>query len=293
MRDVDLRRMRCGGPLGLLSDASPNVAVLFEGDVIDFLSRVPPESASLIVTSPPYNIGKEYEKKTSLDDYVEWQRDVITTAVRCLKPGGHICWQVGNHVNDGEVFPLDCELYPIFRSLGLKCRNRIVWNFGHGLHCSRRFSGRHETILWFSKGDDYHFDVDPVRVPQKYPNKKQYKGPRKGELSGNPLGANPGDVWLIPNVKSNHCEKTDHPCQFPVELVERLVLSMTIPSDLVIDPFAGVGSSLIAAFRHGRRSAGSDLEPRYLDIAEDRIRQEAEGVLKTRPMGKPIYDPSK
>ena len=197
----------------------------------------------------------------------------------------------GNYVKDGEVFPLDCELYHIFRAMEMKCRNRIIWHFGHGLHCSRRFSGRHETILWFTKGDNYFFDIDPVRVPQKYPNKRQYKGPRKGELSGNPLGASPGDVWSIPNVKSNHCEKTEHPCQFPVELVERLVLSMTQPGDLVVDPFAGVGSSLIAAFRYGRRAAGCDLELRYLDIAEDRLRQEAAGTLKTRPMGKPIHDP--
>ena len=269
--------------------------LLLEMDVIDFLKTIPPSSASLIVTSPPYNIGKEYErgKTTPLERYVEWQREVVSTAVTCLKPDGHICWQVGNYVRGKEVAPLDCELYPIFKDLGLRFRNRIIWHFGHGLHSTRRFSGRHETILWFTKGDNYFFDVDPVRVPQKYPNKRQYKGPRKGQLSGNPLGKSPGDVWSIPNVKSNHCEKTDHPCQFPVELVERLVLTMTQPGDLVVDPFVGVGSSLIAAFRHGRRAAGCDLEPRYLDIVEDRLRQEAAGTLKTRPMGKPIHDPRK
>ena len=106
-------------------------------------------------------------------------------------------------------------------------RNRIVWHFEHGLHCSRRLSGRYETIMWFTKGDDYVFELDPIRVPQKYPGKKYFKGPKAGQYSCNPLGKNPGDVWTIPNVKSNHVEKTGHPCQFPVELIERLVLALT------------------------------------------------------------------
>lgn len=151
--------------------------------------------------------------------------------MRILKPQGSICWQVGNYVDNGEIIPLDVILYPIFSRLGLQLRNRIVWHFGHGLHASKRFSGRYEVILWFTKGHDYVFNLDAVRVPQKYPQKKHFKGPKKGELSGNPLGKNPGDIWEIPNVKANHVEKTIHPCQFPVELIERLVLALTNEDD--------------------------------------------------------------
>jgi len=267
---------------------------LFHGDCKELLGQVPLGAAKLIVTSPPYNIGKSYEKKKRLEDYVAEQDDVIGLCVERLGEGGSICWQVGNHiVGPNEVLPLDIALYPLFVKRGLKLRNRIVWHFEHGLHCSRRLSGRHEAILWFTKGDTYTFNLDPIRVPQKYPGKKAFKGPRIGELTGHPLGKNPGDVWVIPNVKHNHVEKTTHPCQFPVELVERLVLGMTNPGDLVIDPYVGVGTTNIAALRHGRRSAGSDTELEYLQIASQRLKSEASGQLRTRPRDRPVYDPAK
>lgn len=226
-----------------------------------------------------------------MESYLEQQKEVIQECVRCLSPNGSICWQVGNYVEKGSIIPLDTVLYPIFIDLGLKLRNRIIWHFEHGLHCSRRFSGRYETIIWFTKSDEYFFDLDPVRVPQKYPGKKYFKGPKAGKYSCNPLGKNPGDLWLIPNVKSNHVEKTEHPCQFPVELIERLVLSMSNKGDWVFDPFLGTGTSIIAAIRHKRRGAGAENVIRYVDLARLRIKQEIDGELKTRPMNKPIYDP--
>lgn len=281
------------GPLARATKFDPDAdVILFDGRCQDLLASMPDGSAQLVVTSPPYNIGKSYERRTSLDVYVEDQRNVITESARVLADGGSLCWQVGNHVDDGEVFPLDAVLYPIFKALGLRLRNRIVWHFEHGLHASRRFSGRYETILWFTKGDGYYFDVDPVRVPQKYPHKKAFKGPRRGELTGNPLGKNPGDMWIIPNVKSNHIEKTVHPCQFPVELIERLVLSMTRPGDLVLDPYGGVGSAPLAAVLHGRRAAMAELIPEYMDIAKDRLDAAERGELRARPMTRPVHDPN-
>ena len=231
--------------------------------------------------------------KTSLNDYLEAQEPVISECVRVLHPQGSICWQVGNYVNNGEIVPLDAVLYPVFRRHGLKLRNRIVWHFGHGLHSSRRLSGRYETINWWTKNDNYTWNLDPIRVASKYPGKRHFKGPNIGKLSGNPNGKNPSDVWEFPNVKNNHLEKTLHPCQFPVELVERLVLSMTNAGDAVIDPFMGVGSSVVAAIMHGRDAFGCDIVPEYVDIARLRVRQFYEGTLRTRPMGKPIYDPAK
>src|ERR1700728_5053621 len=212
---------------------------------LDFMRRLESASVKLIVTSPPYNIGKSYERKESLENYIKAQTQVISECVRLLHPRGSICWQVGNHVQNGEVFPLDILLYPIFAKHGLKLRNRIIWHFEHGLHCSKRLSGRHESILWFTKENDYTFNLDSIRVPSKYPGKKYFKGPKIGQLSGNPLGKNPGDVWVFPNVKNNHVEKTIHPCQFPVELVERLVLSLTDQGDRVLDPYMGVGSAVL------------------------------------------------
>ncbi len=272
------------------------VAVTHLGDCMELLSILPEKSAQLIITSPPYNIGKEYEHARSLDDYLEEQRRTIEACDRVLRQGGSICWQVGNHVNGNakaqEVYPLDILLYSLFKDLGLKLRNRIVWHFEHGLHAKKRFSGRHETILWFTKGDEYTFNLDPVRVPQKYPGKKKYKGPRVGEFSGNPLGKNPGDVWVFPNVKANHIEKTIHPCQFPVELVERFILGCTQPGDIVVDPYGGVMTTVAAAVKHGRRGAAADVVPEYVEVGRHRVELARSGLLRTRPMDRPVHTPT-
>jgi adenine-specific DNA-methyltransferase len=266
-------------------------ATLYTGDCLDLLAEIPPESARLIVTSPPYNIGKRYEKRRTLEDYLREQEKVISRCVDVLAPDGSICWQVGNHiVGNQEILPLDIALFPLFAQHGLKLRNRIVWHFEHGLHCSKRFSGRYETILWLTKGDKYVYNLDPVRVPQKYPAKKYFKGPRAGDYSCHPLGKNPGDVWIFPNVKHNHIEKTIHPCQFPVELVERLVLALTNEGDLVLDPYIGVGTTAAAAVRHQRRAAGADIVPEYIAIARQRVQLAALGLLRTRPMNRPVYE---
>ena len=260
---------------------------------LDFMPRFPGGFFKLIVTSPPYNLGKEYEGKSSLYAYLAAQEKVIRECVRLLHPQGSLCWQVGNYVKSGAIVPIDTLLFPVFQSLKLKLRNRIVWCFGHGLHCTKRLSGRYETINWWTKDDDYTWNLDPIRVPSKYPNKKHFKGPNVGKLSGNPKGKNPSDVWVFPNVKNNHPEKTSHPCQFPVELVERLVLSMTNEDDAVLDPYMGVGSALIAALLHGRNAYGCDTVNEYVNIAQKRIEELRTGTIKIRPKEKPVYDPSK
>jgi len=278
--------------------------VLFQGDVNDLLKTIPDETVSLVITSPPYNLGKEYEDRTSIESYLAAQADTIAQLCRVLHSDGSLCWQVGNFVEKGEVFPLDILYYPLFKRLGLSLRNRIIWHFGHGLHTQKRFSGRYETILWFTKSDDYVFNLDDVRVPAKYPGKLHYKGPNRGKPSGNPLGKNPSDVWEIlledweecfwdiPNVKSNHPEKTIHPCQFPIELVERCVLALTHEGDWVLDPYAGVGSALIAAIKNNRRGMGSEKEAQYVEIARERFVAYYNGTLKLRPLGRPVHKPS-
>ena len=267
-------------------------AVLACEDNLAFMQRLPDAAMKLIVTSPPYNLGKDYESRSPLDDWLAAQERAIDECVRVLHPRGSLCWQVGNYVENGEIVPLDTVLYNLFRGHGLKLRNRIVWHFGHGLHCTKRLSGRYETINWWTKGNDYTWNLDPIRVPSKYPQKRHFKGPNIGKLSGNPNGKNPSDVWVFPNVKNNHPEKTIHPCQFPVELAERLVLSMTDAGDAVLDPYMGVGSSIVAALMHGRTAYGCDIVPEYADIARERVRRLRAGKLRTRPMGKPVYDPA-
>lgn len=265
--------------------------VLWLEDTEKLLSKLPEEPLfDLVVTSPPYNIGKEYESQVPIEEYISWQERIIDLIYPRLKDTGSICWQVGNYVNNGHIVPLDIELAPIFKKYNMKLRNRIIWRFGHGLHNKNRFSGRYETVMWYTKSDNYTFNLDPVRIPAKYPGKKSYRGPNAGNLSGNPLGKNPEDVWEIPNVKANHIEKTLHPCQFPVGLIERLVLSMSNEGDLVFDPFSGVASSGVAAALHNRRFWGTELMESYIKAGKERIDDTLQGKAKYRPHDKPLYD---
>jgi len=254
--------------------------VLFNGDCLDLLKQIPDSAAMLIVTSPPYNLGKEYEKKISFNEYLEFQTKVIKECVRILHPKGSICWQVGNYRSNGEHYPLDIFLHSIFKKCGLKLRNRIVWHFKSGVSLKNRFSRRYETVMWYTKNDNYTFNLDPVRIPRIYPRKKYKAGINKGKSMGSPLGKNPGDVWLIPHVQNNHVEKTEHPCQFPVGLIEKLILSLTNKGDLVVDPFLGSGTTAVASLLHKRRCAGSDKMSKYIEIAKKRIMQVHQGTLK-------------
>ncbi len=264
---------------------------LYLMDAIKFLDSLPQEPIfDLVVTSPPYNIGKEYEQQMPLSEYIKWQEKIIRKIYVRLKDTGSICWQVGNYVENGSITPLDIELSPVFKKLNMHLRNRIIWHFGHGLHNHNRFSGRYEVVMWYTKTDNYTFNLDEVRIPAKYPGKRSYRGENKGKLSGNPRGKNPEDVWDIPNVKGNHVEKTVHPCQFPVGLIERLVLSMTNEGDLVFDPFSGVASSGVAALLHNRIYWGCEIMDNYIQIGKQRLEETRSGIIKYRPYNKPIYD---
>ena len=266
-----------------------NIVTVFNGDCQQLLASLPDESVDLIVTSPPYCIGKAYEDPhADAETFRRQHMEIISELYRVLKVGGSICWQVGYHVSDKCIIPLDYIVYDVFTSNTSKCdnplilRNRIIWTFGHGLNSTRRFCGRHETILWFTKGNQFEFDLDCVRVPQKYPGKKHYKGPHKGELSGNPQGKNPSDVWDIPNVKANHVEKTEHPCQFPVAIPQRLIRALTKENGLILDPFMGSGTTGVAAVTEKRRFVGSEIQKEYYDIAVARIEGVETGKTRIR-----------
>lgn len=282
---------------------------LIQGDALASLDEVPDNSCRLMITSPPYNIGKAYERdrKMSLPEYFNWLKPIVLKAANKVSSDGHICWQVGNYVSNGEVFPLDYYFYMILSEAGYKLRNRIIWHFNFGKHATKRFSGRYETLLWFTKSDEYFFQIEPVLVPQLYPGKRysKSKGDKAGKPSGNPLGKNPSDfwtfspdeaffgnpIWDLPNVKANHPEKTVHPCPFPSELVERCVLAMTETGDCVLDPFVGTGTSVIAANIHGRFGIGIDKSAEYIALAESRLADLKMGKLVTRPMGQPVRRP--
>lgn len=282
-----------------------NQITLFAGDCLKLLKQIPNETIDTIITSPPYCMGKAYEdSRDDIETFKNVHRAIFPEVYRILKPGGSICWQIGYHINNSCLYPLDYIVYDIFTQNNsslkypLVLRNRIVWTFGHGLNSTKRFSGRHEMILWFTKGTEYSFDLDSVRVPQKYPGKKAYKGPNKGQYSGNPDGKNPSDVWTvlsdvwdIPNVKSKHVEKTKHPCQFPVAIPRRLIKALTPINGLVLDPFMGSGTCGVAAILENRRFVGAEISSEYYTISTERIESALRGEAKIRE-DVPVTEPN-
>lgn len=260
----------------------------------------------LLVTSPPYNIGKEYEGDLSHDEYVALHTDVITKVLPMIKKTGSICWQVGFQVNKtgkkASIAPLDYLYHELFTKIAaslnipLKLKNRIIWRFGHGGMAKSRFSGRYEVVLWYTLSDEYKFNLSDIGEQQKYPSKR-YTKDKGGELSGNFLGKNPEDVWDfketiwdIPNVKSHHPEKTLHPCQFPIELIQRLTLALTDKNDVVIDPYAGVHSAGCAAAFLDRKYMGSELDMNYQKMGVERINLAIKKELEYRA-GIGVMDP--
>ena len=280
----------------------PNIVL---GDTFDLIKNERKNSIDLVISSPPYNIGKKYEKKIEVERYLEPYIDFSKNLYSSIKDSGSICWQVGNYIDNGEILPLDIPFHKIFSDAGFKLRNRIIWHFEHGLHASKRLSGRYETIMWFTKSDNYIFNLDDIRVPSKYPGKRHYSGKKKGQPSGNPLGKNPSDfmkiveqdwdkqIWELPNVKANHIEKTNHPCQFPIELVQRCILALTNQDGKVLDPFAGVGSALVGSYLLNRKSIGYESDPAFVNTTKERVDDFEKGKIKIRKIGTQIHVPKK
>jgi len=246
---------------------------LIHGDCLEMMKDIPDNSVDLLLTSPPYSVGKEYDETVDIPTF-------LTAIFSKIETNGIFAWQTGNRIKDGFVYPMDLEYHHIFKANGFNLINRVVWTFGHGLHCTKRLSGRYETICFYSRSKIHTFNLDPIRVPQKYPNKKYYKGPKKGQLSGNPLGKNPTDVWNITNVKNNHPEKTEHPCQFPEELCERAISAFSNVKDTVSDPFMGSGTTGVICKNLNRNFIGIEKDETYFNIAKERINQPITGELK-------------
>lgn len=237
-------------------------------DVLDFLAEIPNDSIACHVTSPPYNASKPYLGSSTADAlhhvyFHGWLMQIVAEMARTLKPGGVVCLNIGNtRDQSGDWLPMDVMLFEDLRRAGLTFQNRVVWTQPHGLTPAERLAGRYETVLIFSKGPMASFNPSTARKPQKFPGKRAYKGPNKGQLSGNPLGAWPTDVWDdISSVRSNHPDRTHgaHPAQFPVALAKRAILLYTMPGDMVCDVFMGSGSTAVASIESGRHFVGADL----------------------------------
>lgn len=256
---------------------APSIA-LYQGDCVELMGRLGPVGVDLTVTSPPYNIGKEYEQPLSLDEYVAWSETWIKNVYEVSAEDAAFWLNLGYVGIDGlgKAIPLP---YLLWNRTPFFLLQEIVWNYGAGVASRKTFSPRNEKFLWFVKDPhNYHFDLDAVRDPQvKYPNQK-----KNGKLKCNPLGKNPSDVWQAPKVTSgsnrSSKERTDHPAQFPKAVVERIVKAASAPGDLVLDPFMGSGTTAEVAVGLERLVIGFELRSDYLDIAVKRV----QGVLSAR-----------
>ena len=248
---------------------------LFRIDALEAMSMLPEENFDLGITSPPYNIGKEYETPMPLSSYIEWSEKWIGQAYKLCKPHGALWLNLGylQVPKRGRAVPIS---YLLWDRIPFFLLQEIVWNYGAGVSTKRIFSPRNEKFLWLVKSpDNYTFNLDDVRDPNtKYPNQK-----KNGKIRVNPLGKNPTDVWQFPKVTTGKGltgqraspERTKHPAQFPLAVIDRIVKACSNPRDVIFDPFIGSGTTAVAAFRNGRDAVGFEIKPEYIDIAVERV----------------------
>jgi adenine-specific DNA-methyltransferase len=235
------------------------------------MKRLPDGIVDLTVTSPPYNIGKEYEEQTALETYLDWCEEWIREVHRITTPSGAFWLNLGYIGIPGKAKALPLP-YLVWSRMPFFIVQEVVWNYGAGVASRRSFSPRNEKLLWCVKDPgSYTFNLDAVRDPNvKYP--RQFKN---GKLKVNPAGKNPTDVWQIPKVTSGtdraSRERTPHPAQFPVALVERILLACSNEGDLVLDPFIGSGSTAEACLKRDRSVLGFEIRENYVTIAANRL----------------------
>ncbi|MDJ0579794.1 site-specific DNA-methyltransferase [Crocosphaera sp.] len=248
-------------------------ALIYHGDSLELMNFIPQESLPLTVTSPPYNIGKEYEFVLELDDYIEWIAKWINQVYHCTSSQGSFWLNLGylSIPKKAKAIPIS---YLIWDKVPFYLIQEIVWNYSAGVAGKLFFSPRNEKFLWYVKDHkNYVFNLDDVRDPNvKYPNQK-----KNGKLKCNIKGKNPTDVWQIPKVTSgknrSSKERTPHPAQFPVQLVSRIILASSQVNDIVFDPFFGSGSTAEAAIKNGRKVIGFEINENYINIAIERIKK--------------------
>ncbi len=226
------------------------------GDALHELPTIKSSSVDVVVADPPYNLGKDYGNNHDIkgfDEYLDFSRAWLTEAHRLLKPTGTLYVFMGFRFISYLYDILDRELQMFFNSW-------IVWHYTQGMGKTKGFSPRHDDILMFTKTKKPKFNLDNVRVPQKYYRDRN-----------NMRGANPGDVWEFSHVHYCNGNRQNHPTQKPEGLVERMVLASSDEGDLVVDPFSGSGTTLRVCQQLDRKAIGIEINPNYVTMTKDRL----------------------
>lgn len=265
--------------------------MVYQMDCVQALKRLPPNLIDLTVTSPPYNIGKEYETRVGVDRYVAWCEEWIQGIESVSKAESAFWLNLGYLELPGKAKCLPIS-YLLWEKIPFFLQQEVVWNYAAGVAARNYFSPRNEKFLWYVKNENrFTFNLDEVRDPNvKYPNQK-----KNGKLKCNPLGKNPTDVWQFPKVTSGtqraSPERTAHPAQFPVAVIDRIVRACSNPGDVVLDPFMGSGTTAEVALSTSRFVLGFELEPKYVDITAKRLknfREWRQNVTAQRPL--PVFE---
>ncbi|NMH24920.1 DNA-methyltransferase [Flavobacterium solisilvae] len=255
------------------------------GDCINTMKNMPEKSVNTIVTSPPYNLDKKYGKYDDNKPFKEWENlidETAKTAHKILKDNGSFLLNVSPipDKKTKEIIPLDAIAYYIFKKNGYYLRNSIIWHFNNMQNCTNRLSGRWESILWFVKDiNNYQFNLNDIRIPYITQNDKRLIGGS---------GRNPTDTWnfdlpesdfwyfdRVNNMTKNKLGLTEHPCIYPTAMIERIIKMTTQKGDVVLDPFLGSGTTLVATQKTERIGLGIELDERYEDIISKRIKNES------------------
>lgn len=245
--------------------------MIYQTDCEMAMSRLPAGLIDLTVTSPPYNIGKEYEEIAAVDAYVNWCARWLQEVARVSSATASFWLNLGylQVPNRAKCLPIP---YLLWDKVPLHFQQEIVWHYGAGVAARKGFSPRNEKFLWYVVDPNrFTFNLDDIRDPNvKYPNQK-----KNGKLKCNPLGKNPSDVWEFPKVTSganrSSAERTRHPAQFPIAVIDRIVRACSNPSQIVMDPFLGSGSTAEVGLATGRFTLGFEIEPKYVQIAAERL----------------------
>lgn len=225
------------------------------GSAIEELKNLPDSSIDLICTDPPYNLGKDYGNnidQKEWDEYEKFTHQWLDEAVRLLKPTGSI------YVFMGVRFI--SKLFAFMESQHLLFNGWITWHYTQGMGRKKGFSPRHEDILYCTKTDNFTFNLDAIRIPQKYFRERN-----------NMEGANPGDVWQFSHVHYSNPERQSHPTQKPLAIMERIIKASSNEGDIVLDPFVGSGTTCVAANELKRQWIGVDINPKYIEMSKGRI----------------------
>lgn len=270
MKKSEIRLREIREQLGAPTYSRPGV-LIYQGDSLSLMGKLRGSPMSLTVTSPPYNIGKAYEVNRPLEEYLGWCESWIAEVHRLTTSEGAFWLNLGYVDLPGKAKAIPLP-YLLWNRIPFFLNQEVVWNYGAGVAARKTFSPRNEKFLWYVKNpEDYVFNLDDVRDPDvKYPNQK-----KNGRLKCNPLGKNPTDVWQFPKVTSGtdrkSKERTSHPAQFPVAVIDRIIKACSDPGDVVFDPFLGSGTVAEVALRNQRAVVGIEIEPAYIQVASERL----------------------